>query len=936
MLKLSKLYVSLFAGAAFSVGATEYNRTVDTSVTPIQTGDSVNIDESANTALGIFAAGNAVNIGDSGRIQVDLQTSKANARGIDMSASTGNHLGSGTAISVKSTATTGGAAIGLNMAKVDLSATGLQVSVDSTGTGIGIDATGGSQVNLGNGTSAVVTAKYAASGVYINGSSLQADSITVESNANTANGILVTGNNSNINLGNHSVINVNAGENSNSGGGGLSLSGNNNTFSASSLIIQATGSNARGVSLDNTGAASAIDLGENTTIVTSGKSGAGIYSGVQSLAQLKATGLNLHTMGEAANGIEAHNGTIVLDGGSQVVSDLAGGVLALNEGSSGTQTPKIVLTDSVILANTLGAKAEGENAAVMLKNTQVQATKGVALQAVAAGHVDFSGSTTLLTGAANALESTGQGSLISGSGTAAIAGNIIANDRGNVTLDLTDGSVIKGSVMTSSDARSDIALSGESTWISGGNSTVSQLVLNNSSLIVSGENASPATGNRVTVTGDYRGDNGQIVFNTVLAGDDSATDQLIVNGNTSGFTRVAVNNLGGQGAETHKGIEIIKVNGSSDGIFEQYGRIVAGAWEYNLTRGTGDDDKNWYLISAASGQHGPVIPDAPPQLRPEGGSYVDNIAAANTLFNMTMADRLGETDYVDILTGERKVTSLWLRQVGSHNRWRDSNGQLKTQGNRYVAQLGGDVASWQGSDNHRLHLGVMAGYGTHQSTTKARGTGYTSKGSTEGYSTGIYASWLQNEALMQGAYVDSWIQYGWFNHSVKGADLSPEKYKSSGVSASLESGYDYRITGSAGQGSGWFVRPQAQVIWSDIKARDHQEENGTRVKSGGEGNVQTRLGVRSYLKGTSSLDAHTDRVFEPFVEANWLHNSHRYSVMMDSVAVQQGGTRNIAELKTGVDARLSRNVSAWGNVAQQVGDKGYSNTSAMLGVKYAF
>lgn len=43
-----------------------------------------------------------------------------------------------------------------------------------------------------------------------------------------------------------------------------------------------------------------------------------------------------------------------------------------------------------------------------------------------------------------------------------------------------------------------------------------------------------------------------------------------------------------------------------------------------------------------------------------------NLMAANTLFNLTQHDRLGETQYTDILTGEKKVTSLWLRNEGGN------------------------------------------------------------------------------------------------------------------------------------------------------------------------------------------------------------------------------------------------------------------------------
>ncbi len=65
----------------------------------------------------------------------------------------------------------------------------------------------------------------------------------------------------------------------------------------------------------------------------------------------------------------------------------------------------------------------------------------------------------------------------------------------------------------------------------------------------------------LTVKGNYVGNNGQLNIRTVLGDDKSATDRLIVEGNTSGSTTVYVKNAGGSGAATLNGIELITVNG---------------------------------------------------------------------------------------------------------------------------------------------------------------------------------------------------------------------------------------------------------------------------------------------------------------------------------------------------------------------------------------
>jgi autotransporter family porin len=165
-------------------------------------------------------------------------------------------------------------------------------------------------------------------------------------------------------------------------------------------------------------------------------------------------------------------------------------------------------------------------------------------------------------------------------------------------------------------------------------------------------------------------------------------------------------------------------------------------------------------------------------------------------------DRLGETQYTDMLTGEQKVTSLWMRNVGGHTRFNDGSGQLKTTANRYVLQLGGDVAQWSTDGLDRWHLGLMAGYGNSQSRSASSLTGYRSRGEVNGYSVGLYGTWYANEADKSGTYVDSWVLYNWFDNKVMGQDQATESYRSSGVTASVEAGYSVKVGESAATATG--------------------------------------------------------------------------------------------------------------------------------------
>ena len=69
---------------------------------------------------------------------------------------------------------------------------------------------------------------------------------------------------------------------------------------------------------------------------------------------------------------------------------------------------------------------------------------------------------------------------------------------------------------------------------------------------------------------------------------------------------------------------------------------------------------------------------------------------------------------------------------------------------------------------------------------------------------------------------------------------------------------------------------------------------------------------------------------------NWIHNTESFGVKMDGVKISRDGARNLGEVRTGVEGKLNNRLSVWGNVGVQLGDKGYSDTQGMLGVKYSW
>lgn len=326
-------------------------------------------------------------------------------------------------------------------------------------------------------------------------------------------------------------------------------------------------------------------------------------------------------------------------------------------------------------------------------------------------------------------------------------------------------------------------------------------------------------------------------------------------------------------------------------------------------------------------------------IRPEAGAYTSNLYLTNSLFNLSLRDYLGETRYINPVTGQMKATSMWLRSLGGHSRLSMPTADLESQINRFVLQVGGDLAHLTLNGVDKLRFGVMGGYGHAQGKTKSNITGNFASNRINGYSAGLYAAWQQDQASKKGAYIDGWLQYNWFDNTVSGQDLPMENYSSRGLTASLETGY--RIPLATWQNrydmsNSWFIEPHANVTWSDIRALDHTEQNSTRVSGEGSHNVTTRLGFRSFLNGKSVIDKDTVRQFQPFIEANWVHNTTQYGVKMNDDSFSSAGARNIAELKIGVEGQLTPNLTSSITFAHQVGRDDYRDTVGALQLKYRF
>lgn len=502
---------------------------------------------------------------------------------------------------------------------------------------------------------------------------------------------------------------------------------------------------------------------------------------------------------------------------------------------------------------------------------------------------------------------------------------------------INNGELIIGDEMDSSPTEYIIRKS-ENDVLGGGN-------LINNGVIRFGQSGK-IHGEKLTIHGDYVGGSERAPSFIEFDTDPTTlkTDLLEVHGNTSGKTKILFRNSEKWGGHDLEGIKLVHVEGeSADGAFTS-DPLESGAYVYRVKKGMRGEEtsKHWYLSSYLRPINDKSVPDREVEpkreIRPVVGAYIGNEALVQTMFISRLHDRVGDLQYNDPFTGEAKVTSMWLRQIGGYTSWNESSGQMHNRTLRAVTQLGADFARWTSDGSNRFNLGWIAGYGHGRTKTSSKVSDLSSTGTVDGFNLGLTGTWYANGADHQGLYVDSWLTYSWFRNKAK-TTIGSEKYHSKGLTASLETGYTFKlldINTSSGHQGAWFIQPQAQVIWSGIKSDSFRESNGTKVKFREKDNITTRVGMRTFVNlDKSSLVTHTNGT-QLFVEGNWIHKTKQFSVSLDQTSFRQTGARNLGEVKVGLESKFRKNLQVWTNAGVQAGQDKYRDLTTMVGIKYTF
>ncbi|MHC8407352.1 autotransporter family protein [Pseudomonas sp. TMB3-21] len=472
------------------------------------------------------------------------------------------------------------------------------------------------------------------------------------------------------------------------------------------------------------------------------------------------------------------------------------------------------------------------------------------------------------------------------------------------------------------------------------------------------------TDDTLTVQGNYVGNGGKLLLQSVLGDDSSPSDKLVVNNGTlTGNTVITVENLGGAGGLTlQNGIQLVDAQGttvSNNTAFALNGGLIsAGAFDYRLFKGgvTEGSQNSWYLRSAVVAPAVTTIPNpdptlppitvpvvpvpvaalAPPPPAPEPGSpepprpvslpplpeavpgaapialyrpevpnwsVLPPAAAQLTLMALgTFHDRQGDQR---LLTETGAFGAGWGRAYGKDldQTW-SGTVTPKFDGSIKGFQVGNDIYGSQTPGGQTQRTGFFVGHTEMKGQVDGFNEGFEDKRAGKidlrGDHVGLYWTLVGGG----GWYFDNVIMATRFdgeNRSERGLKLDTRGH---GLTLSSEAGYPFALTAK------WVVEPQVQIIHQKISL-DSQNDGISGVAFDSDGAWTGRLGAR--LKGSYQI---SDRPFEPYLRVNlWRTLSGTDTVTFDNVdEVTTEQKSSSADIGIGMNLSIAKDISVYSNL----------------------
>ena len=466
--------------------------------------------------------------------------------------------------------------------------------------------------------------------------------------------------------------------------------------------------------------------------------------------------------------------------------------------------------------------------------------------------------------------------------------------------------------------------------------TVSGNVTNNGTIYVGNKNSSGDTpadsnyiGNELVIEGDYITDGGTLDLNAIIAGkDNSKSDHVTIKGEIDGTGFIDVNydsSVSTGGELEYLGLVSVAEGESGDSLKLKDSIKIGDLW-YRLMWSS--DQNEYYLQSSVTD----------PGDKPWDTEDVENVNAGTRsalafmqaqAFDLSLRGHLGETLYVDPVTGEQRKSSFWMVQRGDWTKFSNASGQLDADGNLYTTHLGTDLFKRE-TDGATFRWGVLAGFADGDFDVSSNVDGKSSKGSFRGYSAGLYMT--AESKAESGPFLGLQLRWNRFD-----SEVGQDDYDVNGLSLTAEASWDQLLSKGitdGGRNYEWRLEPHVRAYWTNFGDPDDWTSSlGETYSSDFDNGLLVRVGARTKIQTTLG----TGPAWQAYAEANWVYNNGDYSTTMSTKYGDVTSTQNgaeFAEFRLGLEAQFTTNVNVWLEGHHQTGSDDYESTGAMFGFKY--
>ena len=442
-------------------------------------------------------------------------------------------------------------------------------------------------------------------------------------------------------------------------------------------------------------------------------------------------------------------------------------------------------------------------------------------------------------------------------------------------------------------------------------------------------------GNELVINGDYitstDAHGGILDMNAIISGNnDSKADHVTITGGIVGQGYIDVNydaTSSAGGKLDYLGLVSVGEGEDPDNLsLKLKDSIKIDDLYYALMYST--EQNEYYLMSSVTD------PGDDPWKTEEvenvdGGMRSSLAFMQSQTFDLSLHDHVGETLYVDPITGEERSTSFWMIQRGDWTKFTNDSGQLDSDGHVYTTHLGTDLIAYR-SDNATVRVGVLGSFADGQVDLTSNVNGKKSQGEFRGYSAGLYMT-AQSDA-QSGPFAGLQLRWNRFNNTV-GLD----KYHLDGLSVTAEAGWDQLLSKGVtetGRTVEWRVEPHIRAYWTDFgNPESYTTAAGETISSEFDNGMLFRLGARTKVASKKG----SGPAVQAYAEANWVYNYGDYKTTVSTkygdVTSEQSAT-NFAELRMGFEAQFTPNVNVWVEGHHHTGSNDYESSGAMVGFKY--